>query len=154
MSELKHQQQHKSITLSNTFRFQFPCGCLLGMGMMRGMAGLMERWDVHVIARQSPPSHIDTKTQLSAIPRIDWLIGWFIDGCMHLYAQRSAKFLFQGCVYFCLALPGWCLANQRDFLAALCNTTNWSLPLCFLINVSFCHNQFFSSYIIPIQIQI
>ena len=35
--------------------------------------------------------------------------------------KRSAKFLFPGCVYFCLALPGWCLAKQKNFLAAPCS---------------------------------
>ena len=34
--------------------------------------------------------------------------------------QRSATFLFPGCVYFCLALPGSCLAKQKNILAALC----------------------------------
>ena len=36
--------------------------------------------------------------------------------------QRSAKFLFPCCVYFCLALPGWCLAKQKTFLADLCRS--------------------------------
>ena len=35
--------------------------------------------------------------------------------------QRSAKFLFPGCVYFCLALPWWCFAKQKNFLAAPCS---------------------------------
>ena len=46
--------------------------------------------------------------------------------CSDLFAhvQRSAKLLFPGCVYFCLALPGSCLSKQKNFLAALCiNTT-------------------------------
>ena len=30
--------------------------------------------------------------------------------------QRLAKFLFPVCVYFCLALPGWCWAKQNFFL--------------------------------------
>ena len=46
------------------------------------------------------------------------LFSWF---CWHQFkscvlVQRSAKFLFPGCVYFCLAVPGWFLAN---FLADL-----------------------------------
>ena len=32
---------------------------------------------------------------------------------------RSVKFCFPGCVYSCLALPGWCLAKQKNFIADL-----------------------------------
>ena len=38
-------------------------------------------------------------------------------GRVRIGIQRSAKFLFPGCVYFCLALPGWCSAKQKNFLA-------------------------------------
>ena len=34
--------------------------------------------------------------------------------------QKSAKLLFPDCVYFCLVLPGWCLAKEKNFLADLC----------------------------------
>ena len=39
--------------------------------------------------------------------------------------QRSAKFLFPGCVYFCLALPGSCLAKHKNLLAALCTVLSY-----------------------------
>ena len=41
-------------------------------------------------------------------------------GLENVLVQRLAKFLFPGCVYFCLALPGWCLAKQKNFSADLC----------------------------------
>ena len=46
--------------------------------------------------------------------------------------HRSAKFHFPGCVYFCLALPGWCLAKQKNFLADLSILTYQTFNhLCF-----------------------
>ena len=42
--------------------------------------------------------------------------------CLNI--QRLAKFLFPGCVYFCAALLGWCLAKQKNFLANLSTLTS------------------------------
>ena len=50
--------------------------------------------------------------------------------CISAYVQRLAKNLFPGWVYFCMTLPRWCLAKQKNFLANLCKSImSWTFWL-------------------------
>ena len=59
--------------------------------------------------------------------------------------QRSARFLFPGCVYFFLALPGKCLAKQKNFLADFCTydvrkISGFKAPRLPLLSMSYSRN--------------